>query len=284
MSDDCNVNGIPDEVESPWRYSLDVGQSAQSWGLATATGWVYINQFRVKPGAETVTHVGLAWSPFAAQGPPVKALIYDDPNQDGNPQDATLLASADAENFWTMDGSFELGFGVVPIGPVNVGLPGTSFFVGGFVSPAANSYVMLDDNGPVLGRSFVKGFPPGTENLQDPFDDSTDVTPFNVNWRIRALSMDCNSNSIGDLCDIASGMSMDRNADNVPDECGPICLGDIAPEVLGDNSVNIDDLLVIINSWDWTGTPGTIAADITGDGVVDIDDLLAVINDWGPCP
>jgi hypothetical protein len=61
-------------------------------------------------------------------------------------------------------------------------------------------------------------------------------------------------------------------------------LGDIAPEVLGDNTVNIDDLLVIINSWDWTGTPGTIAADITGDGVVDIDDLLAVINDWGPCP
>jgi hypothetical protein len=189
-----------------------------------------------------------------------------------------------AQNAWSAQSDASLRFGIVPVGPVYVGPPGTSFFVGGFISPAENTWMMMEDFGPVLGRSFVSGFVPGAEDLQHPFAGIANVTPFNVNWRIRALTMDCTGNSIGDFCDIASGMSMDRNADNVPDECGPICLGDIAPEVLGDNSVNIDDLLVIINSWDWTGTPSTIAADITRDGVVDIDDLLEIVNAWGPCP
>jgi hypothetical protein len=56
------------------------------------------------------------------------------------------------------------------------------------------------------------------------------------------------------------------------------------PLLTGNEEIDIDDLLLIINSWGWTGTPSTIAAGITRDGVVDIDDLLAVINEWGPCP
>lgn len=52
-------------------------------------------------------------------------------------------------------------------------------------------------------------------------------------------------------------------------------------DVNGDGAVNIDDLLIVINSWGFTGPPGTIAADVDGSGVVDIDDLLLVINDWG---
>jgi hypothetical protein len=56
-------------------------------------------------------------------------------------------------------------------------------------------------------------------------------------------------------------------------------------DVNGDNTVNIDDLLGIINGW---GACNGCAADVApvtgcshGNGIVDIDDLLLVINNWG---
>jgi hydroxyacylglutathione hydrolase len=49
-------------------------------------------------------------------------------------------------------------------------------------------------------------------------------------------------------------------------------------DVTADGSVNIDDLLGVINGWG--ANPGS-PADVTGNGLVDIDDLLAVINGWG---
>jgi hypothetical protein len=56
-----------------------------------------------------------------------------------------------------------------------------------------------------------------------------------------------------------------------------VCPADITGK---NGAVDIDDLLLVINSWGGgAGSP----ADITGNGVVDIDDLLAVINGWGPC-
>ncbi len=57
--------------------------------------------------------------------------------------------------------------------------------------------------------------------------------------------------------------------------CQP-CVADIT----GDGTVNVSDLLAVINAW---GPCGGCAADITGDGVVGVNDLLAVINAWGPC-
>jgi predicted outer membrane repeat protein len=57
------------------------------------------------------------------------------------------------------------------------------------------------------------------------------------------------------------------------------CVADIAP-VNGNGTVDVDDLLLVINNWN---AAGENPADVTGNGVVDVDDLLAVINDWGEC-
>jgi hypothetical protein len=58
----------------------------------------------------------------------------------------------------------------------------------------------------------------------------------------------------------------------------PVCPSDIAPRG-GNGNVDVDDLLLVINSWNQSSGP----ADITGNGIVDVDDLLAVINAWGEC-
>jgi hypothetical protein len=57
------------------------------------------------------------------------------------------------------------------------------------------------------------------------------------------------------------------------------CPADIAPPG-GNNVVNVDDLLLVINSW---GPCAGCPADIIGNDIVNVDDLLAVINAWGPC-
>jgi len=54
-----------------------------------------------------------------------------------------------------------------------------------------------------------------------------------------------------------------------------------AADITGDHTVNIDDLLAVINNWG--GGAGNIA-DVNHDSIVNIDDLLAVINAWGACP
>ena len=56
--------------------------------------------------------------------------------------------------------------------------------------------------------------------------------------------------------------------------------------IVGDNdTVNVEDLLLIVNSWGTCDVPGPIdgPADITDNGVVDGDDWLEVINSWGDC-
>jgi hypothetical protein len=92
-----------------------------------------------------------------------------------------------------------------------------------------------------------------------------------------AVPTDCvNSMNDGGIVSVNSPTNYAGQAGSV-DCSAPVCPADITGK---NGAVDIDDLLLVINSWGGgAGSP----ADITGNGVVDIDDLLAVINGWGPC-
>ena len=51
------------------------------------------------------------------------------------------------------------------------------------------------------------------------------------------------------------------------------------PDINGDGTVNVSDLLIVIAYW---GSPGS-PADVNEDGIVDVSDLLMVVGNWGPC-
>ena len=51
-------------------------------------------------------------------------------------------------------------------------------------------------------------------------------------------------------------------------------------DIDGDGSVNVVDLLAIIDSW---GSCSGCPEDIDGNGMVDVTDLLTIVGDWGPC-
>ncbi|MBI70018.1 MAG: hypothetical protein CMJ38_08530, partial [Phycisphaerae bacterium] len=85
---------------------------------------------------------------------------------------------------------------------------------------------------------------------------------------------DCNINGTPDACDIIAGTSSDANGDGVPDECGS-CIGDVT----NDQSVDVSDVLAVIDQWGQSDS----FADANGDGTVNISDILLIISHWGGC-
>jgi len=64
-----------------------------------------------------------------------------------------------------------------------------------------------------------------------------------------------------------------------------LCVADIAPAG-GNGTVNVDDLLAVINAWGTCPDPNNCPPDMApkgGNDEVNVDDLLAVINAWGDC-
>ena len=88
--------------------------------------------------------------------------------------------------------------------------------------------------------------------------------------------VDCNNNNVADSVEIANGTVPDVDGNGIPDECQKPtnCVADPT----GNQVVDVDDLLVVINNW---GNPGL--GDLNTSGTTDVDDLTLVINNWGVC-
>ena len=85
---------------------------------------------------------------------------------------------------------------------------------------------------------------------------------------------DCNTNGVGDVCELAAG-APDFNNDTIPDTCQ--CLADL----FVDRQVNGADLGALLSQWG----PATVntASDLNRDGKVDGADLGYLLYAWGPC-
>jgi hypothetical protein len=59
---------------------------------------MWLNAYKVQTGGEILQSIALTWGPSAsAQGSPISLLLYRDPNNDGNPNDAQLLTQAETQ-------------------------------------------------------------------------------------------------------------------------------------------------------------------------------------------
>lgn len=109
-------------------------------------------------------------------------------------------------------------------------------------------------------------------------------------WSLPVANINIGTPAIGENgILIVAGVGTNVKAYDTPDPPPPpSCIADIAPEPKGNGAVDVDDLLVVINTWGTCPNCRLIncAADISpegGDCNVNVDDLLEVINGWGLC-
>ena len=98
---------------------------------------------------------------------------------------------------------------------------------------------------------------------------------------------DCNTNGIPDECDIADGTSEDCDGDGTPDYCEVDCDGDGVPDDCDwvifadcDGDGTIDACEVDVND-DWIPDDCQCIADVSGDGMVAVEDILLLLVLWG---
>lgn len=185
-------------------YQIDNGIADESVGLNIDSDLIWLNQFTVLPGKEYLIAVSLTWGNIP-DGTSCLVLVYGDPNNDGNPSDAVLLASAGT----LVTNSGTNIFSKVPINPTYLGPAGTSFFLGAYITLAANESPANEDTAvPVYAaRSWVAAhFTPGqgdVNNLNnnnfppEPVETVSGLTP--GNWLLRGNALA--APPLGSCCD-----------------------------------------------------------------------------------
>lgn len=136
-------------------YVLDDGTAEDSIGLTAGGTFITANEFTVSGGNNLVNSISIAWGTPAFPDPTLNGLSYtavlwSDPNGDGSPTDAVVLATAPGVIALEGTNTFLTSF----ISPTTVLTP--NFFVGFVVTGAAGQFpAAFDETAPLPNRSFI---------------------------------------------------------------------------------------------------------------------------------
>jgi formylglycine-generating enzyme required for sulfatase activity len=277
---DCNLNGIPDEAEiggvNPTPYLVDDGVPAEDVAAFGYPGneddgyLAWINQFSIVAGRETISAIIPACLDFMVPtGTPFTVYLWSDPNGDGNPADALVLASAPVTMSPTLT--------AVDIPDTYVGPAGTKFFVGGIMH-ITDTMNMMPASYDDTSDHRVSWIAYGAAEI-DPNTLSGAETLANLrtwqgamwgNFMVRALP--------------AGPIQLpDDNHNGIPDVCEATTCQTLPGDVDGDNDVDGNDIQNFITCFlQGPGvTPACRCADVNlpqPDGVLDGQDITRFVS------
>ena len=227
VSTDCNFNGIPDECDvdptdpdgdgfvsadcqadlipdvcqaSNFFYSLtSTVVSDTTSGLPNGGTLAWLNHFRVRAGSEIIDSIRLNWG-SVANGTPATVYLWSDPNSDGDPSDAQVLASAVTvvQNAGTTTST------VVGIPKTFVGSAGASFFVGAILTHQAGEKPVALVSTVPSGQTWLVG---DGANPIDPNNlGAAAIPPFLAANGVALIEAeapgdDCNNTGVPDVCE-----------------------------------------------------------------------------------
>ncbi|MFO0874862.1 MAG: hypothetical protein U0575_12950 [Phycisphaerales bacterium] len=245
---DCDGDGVPDRCAQT--YFLDDGKGEGSFGVYGAADWLWLNGYVARNNDETIAALAVAWIPsqqpdsLPPPGAPAKLALYTDPNDDGDPRDAVLVAVVETTFQVTPPNRFT----ILPITPTVVGDAGEVFYVAAFVANApAASYPAAADFG-----------------VHDP------LKPW---YRIWSPGLaDLSSLSGAEPLGYAQWIFMVRGItlEGVTHAADLDCDGVIGPADLG----------AMLAAWGPCPSSDPCPADVTQDGVVDGADLAWLLSTW----
>ncbi len=164
-------------------YVIDDGTAEDSVGLTAGGSLVACNEFTVTGGNNVITSISIAWGTPAFPDPtlnglPYTAVLWSDPNGDGSPTDAVVLAMA--PGVISQEGTNTFITTTIPPTMVTT----ANFFVGFLITHAAGQFpAALDESNPIPNRSWVDA----TSNINDLSGAITiESAGLPGNWLIRA--------------------------------------------------------------------------------------------------
>ncbi len=258
---DCDGDGVPDRCQ--FMTGIDGGVGEMGFGGSTTYLRTFmLRELRVSAGKEVLGGIAYRWDAFqpSLDAPPVPAtavgyvMVFDDPDQDGLPDDAVKLAQVAVTPSPNRDGWETFDLPDLWLGP-----PGTSYFVGiaiQFPTGSQAVFAPCDEVGvpgpPVtwirIGLANAT-WPPEWESLAGYTLQSTSGgawvgTRYGLIRSVTPRGVACiRGTPVGDL-----------DAD-----------GDVGPA----------DLAILLGAW---GSPGP--GDIDEDGVVSATDLALLLGTW----
>lgn len=231
-------------------YAYDDGMSNNAYG-GFDQDICALHMFVAVGGADTITSISAAFcvtgspSSCLAEGTPITLVIWDDPNDDGNPLDAVLLVAAN-------DVILNPGTDILNEYQMPPTVVTGTFFVGYYLSTQVGQHpCSLDGNPASNGRAWLSAsYPPGSF---DPYDLSmNDLPPTDVDelgaapgvFLLRAVGQGnivghtyCYGDGSGSNCPCSneSGPGSQQGCANSSGNGG-------AAFALGSSSVSVDDL------------------------------------------
>lgn len=139
-------------------YRLDDGAGESALGVAgEGRSIAWLNQFTVTTGAEIVTGIRVAFGRGTLlNGAPVTAYLWNDPNGDGNPNDAQVITSLGGVIQNANQTQPLTQFQLFDMNDTVMGSSGTSFFAGFiFNSSSLGAAAGIDLTPPISQRSWV---------------------------------------------------------------------------------------------------------------------------------
>src|SRR6476620_2945073 len=171
-------------VNTPlFTYMIDDGTAEDSIGLTSGGSFVACNSFPISGGNNVITSISIAWGTPAFPDPTLNGLAYtavlwSDPNGDGSPTDAVVLAQAPG----IISSAGTDTFITTTIPPTMVTT--ANFFVGFLITHTAGQFpAAFDETAPIPNRSVIDL----TSNIND-LSGAAPIESFGLvgNWLIRA--------------------------------------------------------------------------------------------------
>lgn len=232
----------------PIEYVLDNGTMATAVGppssFPVSPEMMWGNYYTAQAGGEVITTISAAFGPTYPEDVEVTVALFDDPDDDGDPRNATFVASATGVPE-QLGGSHFTDFAIQP----------TQVSGGFFVAVIA--YTEKGEDRPAaMGGS---GNLDGSWMFYNPASKGINVDDPGANALAEAIE---------DVSGFFTGRWMVRASGTV--------LGDLNT----DGSVNVSDMLALLG--EWGDCEGEICpADLNGDGAVNVSDLLTLLGNWG---
>lgn len=170
------LGGLGTEV-SAQTLSYDDGSGSNINTGATSSLWL-VRYATPAPGTTQVSGLSAAFGPDTnptyPNGQGLTFGVWSDPNGDGNPSDAVLLASGSGATANVTTGAF-VDFTLASA----VTITTNNFFVGYYMPAAPNSYIYYDNNSSPANTTWLLIAPSDTVNLSNNSPGNTfDLTTF----------------------------------------------------------------------------------------------------------